>query len=283
MSWSFPGWRGIVYSSTSDGKRLADEGLAAYAAHPLLRCVEIDRSFYEPLPTAAFADFAQRTPEHFRFVVKAHEDLTLLRYPDHARYGKRRTLANPRFLDPSYASEVVIGPACEGLGDKLGALLFQFPPQALGEPLRFASALYGFLSRLPKGVSYAVEIRNAELLTSEYGRALAEHGAIHCHNVWGAMPDVRQQARLLPKAVRKLLLVRWLLRAGDSYETARSRLAPFDRLSEPDPATRESIVDLVSRAVQFDVPALVLINNKAEGCAPESAFRIAAALAERAR
>jgi uncharacterized protein YecE (DUF72 family) len=281
MSWSFEGWRGIVYSRESESKRLADEGLEAYAAHPLLRCVEIDRSFYEPLRNSAFQSFAERVPEQFRFVVKAHEDCTLLRFPEHARYGKRRLEENPRFLDPSYAADVVVGPAVEGLGAKLGVLLFQFPPQAFTHDVRFPDVLQRFLSRLPKGVPYAVEVRNAELLTAEYGRVLAENGVIHCHNIWGAMPEIHQQARQLPKAVRKLLLVRWLLRRGDSYEGARSRMAPFNRLSEPDPATRDSVAELVARAVQFDVPALVLVNNKAEGCAPASIFEIAAALAGR--
>lgn len=283
MSWSFEGWRGLVYSRESEGKHLAHEGLAAYAAHPLLRCVEIDRSFYDPLPAAAFRDLADRTPESFRFLVKAHEECTFLRFPDHARYGKRRLQDNARFLDPAYAAAEVVGPTIEGLGPKLGALLFQFPPQALGHAKRFPDALHGFFSRLPKGPPYAVEVRNPELLTPDYGLALADNGVIHCHNIWGKMPDIRQQARKLPKAVRRLLLVRWLLRAGDTYESARSRMAPFDRLREPDAATREGIAELVVRAAQFDVPALVFVNNNAEGCAPESIARIAAAVAERLR
>lgn len=281
MSWSFEGWRGIVYSRDSDAKRLAQEGLEAYSAHPLLGAVEIDRSFYEPLPAAAFAHFAEQVPSEFRFVVKAHEQCTLLRYPDHARYGKKRGEANPYFLDPSYAIDAVVGPACEGLADKLGALLFQFPPQALGVPARFADNLTSFLSRLPRDAPCAVEVRNPELLTPAYGAALSQHGVMHCHNVWGAMPDVREQARQLPKTVRQRLVVRWLLRGSDTYEGARSRFLPFNQLREEDQTNRASIVDLVARAVSFDVPALVLVNNKAEGSAPLSVFRIAEALAAR--
>lgn len=281
MSWSFAGWRGIVYSHDSDAKRLAPDGLGAYAAHPLLGAVEIDRSFYEPLTAAAFARFAEQVPATFRFVVKAHEQCTLLSYPNHARYGKKRGEKNAYFLDASYATDAVVGPVREGLADKLGALVFQFPPQALGESARFADALANFLSRLPRDVPCAVELRNPELLTPAYGAALSQHGVMHCHNVWGAMPDVREQARQLPKAVRKRLLVRWLMRAGDTYEGARSRFMPFNRLLEEAPATRASIADLVARAVSFDVPALVLVNNKAEGSAPLSVFRIAEAVVSR--
>ena len=40
--------------------------------------------------------------------------------------GRART--NPNFLDPVYAIREVVEPAVEGLGDKLGPLLFQFSP-----------------------------------------------------------------------------------------------------------------------------------------------------------
>jgi uncharacterized protein YecE (DUF72 family) len=34
---------------------LAKNGLSAYAQHPLLRCVGIDRSFYRPLTEGQYA------------------------------------------------------------------------------------------------------------------------------------------------------------------------------------------------------------------------------------
>lgn len=163
----------------------------------------------------------------------------------------------------------------------LGVLLFQFPPQAVGHPLEFARALQAFLSRLPRSLPYAVEIRNPELLTPDYAAALSENGAVHCHNAWGPMPTVLQQAKALPAAVRRPLLVRWLLRAGDAYEEARSRYAPFARIAEADPTSRDRIAELVVSAIHYDVPAFVLINNKAEGCAPESACELARTIVAR--
>ena len=219
MSWTFPGWDGLVYAPGTPAKRLPFEGLTAYAQHPLLRAVEIDRSYYEPLPASIFEDYASRVPDDFRFLVKAHQDCTVVRY-------------------------------------------------------------HAFLSQLPKGVPYAVELRNVELLTAEYGAALADVGVYHCHNAWSAMPSPAQQARQLPAATRRKLIVRWLLRAGDSYGDAKDRYAPFDRLCAEDLETRTEIADLLARADQYDVPAFVAINNKAEGCAPESVFRLAEAFAE---
>lgn len=278
MSWSFPGWRGVVYAQDADPKLLSEAGLTAYGKQPCLRTVEVDRSFYDPLPERYFSHIAEQVANDFRFLVKAHEDCTLARFPKHARYGKRQGHANPRFLDPAYAAEAVVAQCVPGLGEKLGAVLFQFPPQELGHPTQFADRLQAFLERLPRGVTYAVELRNAELLTPAYARALAASGAVHAHNAWGTMPSVLAQARLLPPTTRRPLVVRWLMRRGDEYEAARSRFLPFNRLAEPDLATRTDIATLVSKALAHDVPAFVLINNKAEGCAPASIFELARAV-----
>lgn len=280
MSWSFPGWRGLVYAGDADPKRLSAFGLTAYSRHPLLGAVEIDRSYYEPLPASQYREYAEQVPDAFRFVVKAHEACTVKRFPLHERYGKKKGESNAQFLDAAYAAEAVVAPAVEGLGEKLGALVFQFPPQDAGPPAEFAERLGAFLERLPKGVPSAVELRNPELLTGAYTAALVSAGALHCHNAWGAMPSVIAQARRVPPAARRPLVVRWLLREGDDYEGARSRFSPFSRLVEEDRMSRESIATLIAKALRHQVPALVVVNNKAEGCSPESVARLAARIAE---
>ena len=278
MSWSFPGWRGMVYGEGADPKLLADAGLTAYSKHPLLGTVEIDRSFYEPLPTRYFESVSEQVPASFRFLVKAHEECSMPRFPKHARYGKKQGERSARFLDAAYATDAVVGPTREGLGDKLGAILFQFPPQDASDPRRFAEELGGFLERLPRGVIYAVEMRNPELLTDAYARALVVAGAVHAHNVWGNMPSVLRQARLIPPQARRPLIVRWLMRRGDDYEGARSRFLPFSKLVEPDSTNRRDIATLVAKALEHDVPAFVVVNNKAEGCAPASISELAKAI-----
>ncbi len=155
-SWSFPGWAGIIYGADVAPKLLASDGLTAYAQHPLLRAVEIDRTYYGPLPASVLRAFAADVSDDFRFVVKAHEDCVVSRFPLHPRYGKKRGEANPRYLDAAYAADAVVGPFQEGLGANGGALLFQFPPHEVTEPVRFADELHAFLDRLPKGPTYAV-------------------------------------------------------------------------------------------------------------------------------
>jgi uncharacterized protein YecE (DUF72 family) len=278
MSWSFEGWRGLVYDAAADPKLLSEAGLTAYSAHPLLGTVEVDRSYYDPLPARYFRELAGQVPEGFRFVVKAHEDCTLLRFPKRPRYGKKQGELNPRYLDSAYATAAVVEPCATGLGDKLGLVLFQFAPQDAGEPSAFVDRLQRFLEGLPRGPTYAVELRNRELLTAGYARALEASGAVHAHNVWGDMPSVLVQAKLIPPAARRPLVVRWLMRRGDDYEGARSRFLPFSRLVEPDLASRTDIATLVAKALAHHVPALVLVNNKAEGCSPLSLVELARAI-----
>lgn len=279
-SWSFPGWSGIVYQRAESQGRLAREGLAAYAQHPLLRMVGIDRTFYGPIEARDFAAYAEAVPRDFRFLVKAHELCTLARFPLHARYGAQRGHANALFLDARHAEDAVVGPAQEGLGARAGPIVFQFPPQdtaALGGADRFAEKLHDFLRRLPRGPLYAVELRNAELLRPLYLDALTDAGACHCINAHPTMPDVEAQARLAATTSPPALVVRWMLHRGFSYEGARDRYAPFDRLVDEDPATREAIARVCAGT---SLPCFVVINNKAEGSAPLSAFALASRLVE---
>jgi uncharacterized protein YecE (DUF72 family) len=169
----------------------------------------------------------------------------------------------------------------EGLGEKLGVLLFQFPPQDASDPPRFAARLGAFLHALPSGVRYAVELRNPELLTRDYAQALESAGAIHCHNLWTAMPSLHAQARIIPPSARKPLLIRWLLKPGHRYEDANASYAPFHRIVDEDLPTRAAVAQLAVRALQHEVPVLVLVDNKAEGCSPESIVRLAREIDQR--
>lgn len=274
-TWSFPGWAGLVYDRLYAQSRLAREGLAAYARHPLLRGVGVDRTHYMPVAPEDLEDYKEAVPRGFQFLVKAHEACTLTRFPEHARYGLQRGQANPLFLDPAYAADQVVAPFVQGMGARSGALLFQFAPQSLGTPAGFAEKLHAFLAALPRGPVYAVELRNRELLTAEYGDALAAVGACHCHNVHPRMPDIRAQAHLVGSARGPMTVIRWLLGPGMTYEEAGRRYAPFNRMAAPDPVSRKAVADLAREALAGDRRFLCTINNNAEGCAPLSVVELA--------
>ena len=281
-SWSFPGWTGLVWDRAASETELARDGLAAYARHPLLRTVGIDRSFYGPLTAGQYAGYAAVVPAGFRFLAKAHEAVTVDRFPDHPRAGPRRGQPNPRFLDAGYATDAAVAPFVQGLGPAAGPLVFQFPPQPLAARFgkdRFAERLHAFLAALPKGPLYAVELRNRELLGKSLAQALDAAGAALCYSAWQHLPALSQQAASVPPERMPALVIRWMLPRGTDYQSARERFAPFDRIQDEDLATRQEIAALVRAATARGQPAWVTVNNKAEGCAPESVFRLAAELA----
>jgi uncharacterized protein YecE (DUF72 family) len=281
-SWSFPGWRGLVYDRDVAAATLARAGLPAYAAHPLFGTVGLDRTYYAPMTCDAFARLAAQVPAGFRFLVKALESATVAVFPRHARYGADAGRPNPRFLDPGPVSEELLRPAIDGLGTALGPIVFQLPPQAparLGDPARFAMRLRAFLRGLPAGPTYAVELRNRELLGLDVARALADSGAVPCFTVHPTMPPLDVQAEELGGTDAGPLVVRWMLGAGQEYEAARARYAPFDRIVDPDPAARDAIAGLVRRGLARGRRVFVTVNNKAEGSAPASIVLLARTLA----
>lgn len=283
-TWTFPGWKGIVYDRAVDKKVLVEHGLAAYAKHPLLRTVGVDRTFYRPVSRATFRAWADAVPDGFRFLVKACEDTVLARYPLVNRYGDRAGKPNDRCFDPDWATEHVVQPWAEGLRDRAGPLLFQVPPQNpadFGGPERFAERLFAFLEKLPSPPPtgfYAVEVRNPELMTRRLQGALEATNTVPSLVVHPRMPDLRTQWRGLGVRETGPVVVRWMLQRGMDYETAKARFAPFDQLAAPDESTRDTIAKLCRAMAKVHRPVWVIMNNKAEGSAPLSAAALAAAI-----
>ncbi len=278
-SWSFPGWRSLVYEGDSREVTLAKEGLSFYAEHPLFRSVGVDKSFYRPLPRAEFERLAAQVPSAFRFLVKMWRG-TVERGV--LGPGAMAGSAPDAFLDPRVAEVECVRPAIEGLGEKAGPLLFQFPPMRLagGRAHRtFLGQLGSFLSALPKGPLYAVELRNRTLLNPDcaprLAGLLAESGAVPCLTVHPTMPSLAVQARELRLDLTKPLVMRWMLRGNHQYAEAKDLYAPFDKLAEPDDTSRDALARFARAALAAGLGAWVIVNNKAEGSSPLSVERLA--------
>ena len=185
----------------------------------------------------------------------------------------------------THAEREVITPAVTGLENRLGAIVFQFPPlgpawiRHAGGPSAFAARLHDFLSSLPIGPEYAVEIRDRSLLSSAYSNALRDSGTSHCFAVHPSMPDVLSQSQAIDQEAQRITLVRWMLNphVGLSYNDAKARYEPFNRLVGAGALTREAIFKLLRQ--RGATPGYVIVNNKAEGSAPLSIRHLAAGLA----
>jgi uncharacterized protein YecE (DUF72 family) len=122
--WRYKGWRGVFYP-----EKLAQRRGLEFASRKF-NTIELNGSFYSLQRPQSFAQWYQDTPKDFVFSVKGS------RYITHMR--RLRDVEEPlaRFL----AQGVL------GLAEKLGPLLWQFPPN-----FRFdAERLNSFFALLPK-------------------------------------------------------------------------------------------------------------------------------------
>lgn len=255
----------------------------------------MDRAFYAALSEEESAALGDLVPEGFRFLVKAHQSLTRpdadvsgATFGDTARW-RDSGVANPHFLDPSVAADLVVRPLVAGLAERLGPIVFQFPPLDLRPEGRlnggqaFLERLDRFLRSLPSlpsgsdGLAYVVEVRNRELLAppliATYGEVLARSNVAHGFAVHPTLPPVFRQGDALrsagwPVERQPTCSVRWLLGHNQGYDEAKLRYEPFDRIVDPDPSSRCEIVALVRRALDAGKLAWIIANNKAEGSAP---------------
>ncbi|MFN2385989.1 MAG: DUF72 domain-containing protein [Thermoanaerobaculia bacterium] len=279
-SWSFPDWEGLVYPARWTAAELARNGLREYVLHPLLRTVGIDRSYYAPIPAEDLERYAAQLPPGFPCCAKAPEAVTSPVLGDRTRGPLAE---NPDFLRPRRFVEEMIEPFRAHFAEHTGPFVIQLPPAPPAfrlPPDRFARALEEFLSALPRGFRYAVELRDASLLTDEYAAVLRRHGAGHVYNYAAAMPLPAEQAFIARPEAAHFMLIRLLLPPGTRYMERRDALWPFVKAGEPDPVMREQVVDLVRRGLSTGNPVYVLVNNKAEGCAPLTVRALAELLAE---
>lgn len=286
-SWSYPGWDQLVWDGEYSDSMLAKHGLDAYGHHPLMRAVGIDRGFYRALTSVQFARYAAQVPDDFRFVVKAPSAVA----DAMVRNENGRSLqTNPLFLDPRLAEQEFIQPALTGLGDKVGALVFQLSPlpnnllRQIPHVLERLHAMLRALPRLapiaPEG-TIAVEVRDPAFLTPEFSAVLRDVGATYCLCLHPKMPPIDEQLPLLRSLWPGPLVCRWNLNrrhGAFGYEDAQTEYAPYDRMQDPDLDTRGTLAKVIAGTTSRGQRAYVTISNKAEGCAPLSVVALAQAV-----
>ena len=279
-SWSFPGWRGIVYSRNFTESQLARDGLREYARHPLLRTVGIDRGFYAPIPPQDLERYATQLPPGFLCCTKAPASITT---PVHLPHnGPQAGEPNPDFLSAERFMTLMGDAYLSSFRQHAGPFIFEFPPlhgSQRPNPDMFAERLDKFFSELPRNLSYAVELRDRALLTNAYQSVLSKHRVAHTYNYWSAMPLPDAQLESVPIDTAPFAVVRLLLRPGTRYDERKNEFMPFSRVVDADDVMRNGVVTIIRAATVTGRPIYVLVNNKAEGSAPLTIRAIAEILA----
>ncbi|RMI30383.1 DUF72 domain-containing protein [Nocardia stercoris] len=151
--WQYADWRGVFYPPGVPQRKWLDHYANTFAT------VELNAAFYRPVKPETFANWRDRTPGDFVMAVKASRVITHYR----------------RLRDPDVPLDRVLGAARE-LGDKLGPILFQLPPDLEAVPDR----LRDMLDLIPRQLRVVVEPRHASWWTPAVRSVLADHGAALC-------------------------------------------------------------------------------------------------------
>ncbi len=199
---------------------------------------------------------------------KVWEELTIPTYATHARYGVKAGQPNPRFLDPGAFLDFVLKPYRDAnFLPHTGPFLFEF--QRHGMPAEeFFSRLDTFLAAIPKDFRYSIELRNPGLLGERYAEILHKHGVVHVYDHWCVMPGLAEQHQRMGAFTAPFTVLRLLTPLKMTYEVAKKRAEPYDRIVGELPEMRAQTVELVSAAIVQKIQAYVLVNNRAEGNAP---------------
>ncbi|MGJ7604145.1 DUF72 domain-containing protein [Variovorax sp. LT1R20] len=276
-SWSYPGWANLVWDGEYAETVLSKNGLSALAQHPLFRTVSLDRNFYRALTASQYARYAAMVPADFRFVVKAPSLVTDATVRDESGRG---TQVNPVFLNSEIAIQEFVQPALDGLGDRIGALVFQLSPipsQLLADRPALLARIGEMLEALPglKQVApdavIAVEVRDPQLLCPAFADMLRSVGATFCMGLHAKMPPIEDQLPMLRALWPGPLVCRWNLHRRHGrfgYEDAEKLYGPFDKIVDPDPETRAALAKVIAGTTRAGQNAFVTVSNNAEGCAP---------------
>jgi len=279
-SWTFPGWKSLVYGGTYPSKAKTAEHLGRYARYPLFRTVGIDSTYYRPADADALDAMAGVLPGDFRALMKCWSQITTFHWSK-AMDPQKRGGPNPDFLNAQLFLDAVHGPVLERFAPWLGTLLLEFAPipEAKLPPPVFAAMLDRFFSAVPRTLPLSVEVRTPAYLHPAYFAVLREHNVAHCVNHWSRMPTIGAQLDQADVVTGDQLVARLLLGQGQDYESQRDAWAPFDRLVEPDERMRTEAVRLARTAQQLGLDCTVIVNNKAEGSSPLTVAALARRIA----
>ena len=287
-SWKYPGWRGQLYDDDRyvwRGKfsKIRFERLCLAEYSEVFKTVCVDAAYYK-FPDSRYLEMlANGVPDEFLFGLKVTDEITIKRFSNLPRFGLRAGRPNENFLNADLFASAFLCP-CEPFKQQIGVLLLEFSKFYSSDyqfGRDFAADLDSFLSKLPKGWPYAVEIRNRHFLHMDYFAVLKRHSVAHVINSWADMPPAAEQMALEGSRTNpELCAARFLLKPGRTYEEAVKLFAPYDTIKDPNPSARAAGAALIRKGIAAGPQGktFIFVNNRLEG----NALHTIAAMIEQA-
>ncbi|MDI6695733.1 MAG: DUF72 domain-containing protein [Anaerolineales bacterium] len=198
MGYSYADWISVFYP-----KDMQPRNFLRYYSR-IFNTVEIDSTFYGIPREDVVRRWAFVTPQEFKFCLKAPREIT----HDAGLVGVQEEIL--RFIQ-----------TVQVLGEKLGAILFQFPPSFDVEKL---ADLEQCLAGLPAGVRYAVEVRNPSWYTAKVGTAEpALASALRQYGVCWAATEYPGLPRIIYPTT-DFIYIRWIGQHGSFQHHDHERI-----------------------------------------------------------
>ncbi|MCB8918848.1 MAG: DUF72 domain-containing protein [Ardenticatenaceae bacterium] len=233
MGYGYKDWEGVFYPA---GLKSRD-----YLAHysQFFNAVELDSTFYGTPRPEVVQRWAEQTPAGFIFCPKTPRQIT----HDQRLVGTEGMMAD--FLGTMAL-----------LGDKLGPVLIQLPPDMSRSEI---NNLAGFLAALPPSTRYAVEFRHRSWHATATGELLqAEHAA------WASTEYLYLPQRVY--VTTNFLYIRWIGRHG-TYD-----VKDHER-EDKTPRLQTWLADIQQRATEGIDSVYGFFNNDYAGHSPATCRR----------
>jgi len=226
----------------------AAQYLSHYSTH--FDTVEVDSTFYRTPAASTVSGWYVKTPPPFVFALKVPQIIT-----------HERCLVDCEAEFDEFIARAGL------LHEKLGPILIQFPyfnKSALPTQADFLARLTPFLKRLPKELSFALEIRNRNWLDARFADLLREHKVALALIDQAWMPRPAQWFEKFDPITTNFAYIRLLGdRKGIEEKTKRWDKVIIDRTRE-----LQEWVDYTRQIIRRGVPVYIYINNHFAGHAP---------------
>jgi uncharacterized protein YecE (DUF72 family) len=257
-SFSSKDWVGPFYPE----KMKPGEFLAYYSR--LFDTVEVDATYYRVPSRRMVEGWVANTPDDFLMSAKFPKVIV------HAGDGPRPDTKLLLSKEHTYDSRDMFLDAMSLLGKRLGTMILQFPyfsKQHFSSGEEFFEKLDNFLSDLPVGFKYGVEIRNRAWLKPEFVELLKNHGVtlVLADQAW--MPHADEVEKMLDPVTSDQLYIRLI---GDRKEI-ESITKSWEKEVIDRSESMQRWVDFLTRMHRRQIDALVYINNHYAGHAPATA------------
>lgn len=270
-SWKYESWKGIIYPDKGKFNFLEE-----YSKH--FDTVEIDQWFLslfgDKIKLPAHKDvieYAQSTPEKFRFTIKIPNSITLSHH--YNRDKKAELISNKFFLSIELFNEFLN--SISELLPKVGMLMFQFEylnKQKMKSQIDFLAHLQKFFQSIDTKIPLAIELRNPNYLNEIYFEFLNEMKIFNVFLQGYYMPPIWEIYDKYGQYIQDKVVIR--LHGPNREDIEEKSGGNWNKIIYPKDEELRYIVEILQDLEKRKIDTYINVNNHYEGSAPLTITKI---------